>query len=309
MNSAKSYLFQIAFSVKDLPQTINFYKNLFELDDSGSTSAFRGEMAEYVQGIKGIASTAHWLQDGRREFQLEFFQFESPRAHPKPTDYQPCDIGMTRIAFYVQNLDETLNRSQTMGVPVDTATMIINGKRHAIIKDPDENIVELIEAPEKLTTKRKSQVAGVAMSVPDLSRSLQLFTKAFDMPHHDNPPGHSDDLWHLEGAKRDSVLLDGGLAWIEISQYHSPIPKPWRDGHLLTDIGISHIAFSTPSMKIFDDLFQRMVKAGLRPNNPDPLKNGDKSAVMYCKDPDGFTIELTYLHESLHSEFGLGQGS
>ena len=104
MNSAKSYLFQIAFSVKDLPQTINFYKNLFELDDSGSTSAFRGEIAEYVQGIKGIASTTHWLQDGRREFQLEFFQFESPRANPKPTDYQPCDIGMTRIAFYVQKI-------------------------------------------------------------------------------------------------------------------------------------------------------------------------------------------------------------
>jgi catechol 2,3-dioxygenase-like lactoylglutathione lyase family enzyme len=308
MNLEKPCLFQIAFSVADLPRTIDFYKNLFELDDSGSTRAFRGEIAEYVQGIKGIASTTYWLQDGRREFQLEFFQFEYPRAHPKPTDYRACDIGMTRIAFYVQNLDEILIRSQTMGVPVGTATMTINGKRHAIIKDPDENIIELIEAPEKLTGKRKSQVAGVAMSVPDLGESLQFFTKAFDMPHHDNPPGQSDGLWNLKGANRDSVLLDGGLAWIEISQYHTPVPKPWRDGHLLTDIGISHIAFSTASMKIFDDLFQRSVKAGLRPNNPEPMKNGDKSAVMYCKDPHGFTIELTYLHDSLHSKFGLGQG-
>jgi catechol 2,3-dioxygenase-like lactoylglutathione lyase family enzyme len=307
MNFKKPYLFQIALSVTDLSRTIDFYKRMFELDDSGYIRAFRGRDAERVQGIKGIASTAHWLQEGRREFQLEFFQFEYPPVHPKPKDYRPCDIGITRIAFHVRNLDETLERGRAIGVSVATEPAPIHGQRHAIIKDPDENMLELIEFPENLPYKRKAQVAGVAMSVPDLSLSLRTFTEAFGLPRYKNPFAAPDSLWNLTDAKRDTAFLDGGCAWIEISEYHSPTPKPWREGHLLTDIGLSHLAFTTQSMKTYDEMFQRSVKAGFRPNSPDPFKTGRLGAAMYCEDPQGFMIELAYLHRLVHGVYGLAK--
>ena len=100
------------------------------------------------------------------------------------------------------------------------------------------------------------------------------------------------------------MLLDGGYAWIELSEYRSPTPKPWRDGHLLTDIGISHIAFGTHTTEAFEDLFRRATGAGLRANNPEPLRSGKVAAVMYCTDPQGFTIEILYLHRRLHSLYG-----
>ena len=72
------YLSQIAFSVTNLERSVKFYRDTFGLIDSGGVTSFRGPTTEYIQGIKGIASKTHWLQDTRSEFQLEFFEFEYP---------------------------------------------------------------------------------------------------------------------------------------------------------------------------------------------------------------------------------------
>lgn len=304
MNETPARLCQIALSVNDLSRTIHFYASVFGLDDAGYVRSFRGPDAERVQGIEGIASTAHWLQDGRREFQLEFFQFEYPSAHAKPEGQRPCDIGMTRVAFDVRNLDETLERGRALGADAMTEPVTINGRRHAVVKDPDGILLEAIEAPEKLPAGRRAEVAGVAMSVSDLNQSLRLYSQAFGVSPHSKAPAARDALWGLAEAERDAVLLDGGCVWIELSEYHFPKSKPWRDGHLLTDIGISHIAFGAHSSEAFEALFRRATGAGLRPNNPEPVRKGKVAAVMYCTDTQGFTIEILYLHRRFHGLYG-----
>ena len=90
-SSLGAYVSQIAFSVSNLEHAVRFYRDTFLLRDSGGTTAFRGPGAAYVQGIEGIASRTHWLQDDRSMLQLEFFQFEYPPLTPIPAARRACD--------------------------------------------------------------------------------------------------------------------------------------------------------------------------------------------------------------------------
>jgi len=57
------------------------------------------------------ASTCWWLVDPQDFFQLELFQFRSPKARELPVDWRPCDIGYTTIGVHV---DERERRAELL---------------------------------------------------------------------------------------------------------------------------------------------------------------------------------------------------
>ncbi|MGO9019589.1 MAG: SDR family NAD(P)-dependent oxidoreductase [Syntrophobacteraceae bacterium] len=301
----KPYICQIAFSVSSLPRSIEFYRNVFDLEDSGGIG-FCGRDADYVQGIKGIVSNAHWLQDGRRKFQLEFFEFSYPPIYPIPAERKPCDIGLTRVVFEVADMGEALEAARRHGAKSIAGPLTIDGRGHVVMKDPDGIVAELIEAPKGLPNGRKSRIAGVAMSVSDLERTVKQYTDGFSQKLSQDKHANIDSLLGLEGAKRKVVVVDGENVWLELSQYSSPRPHPRRNGHLLTDIGISHIGFGAETVSDFKTMFNKVTEEKwLKPHNPKPHYVGKLAAVMYGRDNEGFTIETLFLASFVHGLFGL----
>jgi catechol 2,3-dioxygenase-like lactoylglutathione lyase family enzyme len=301
------YICQIAFSVSVLDRSVPFYRDVLGLEDSGGIR-FRGPNCDYVQGIQGIQgidSKAYWLQNGRRKFQLEFFQFLYPPAHPIPANRNSCDIGLTRVAFDVEDIRETLAAAQRCCASAIAGPSLIKGRKHAVLKDPDGITVELIEAPQRLSSGRKSRVAGVAMSVRDLEKAVKQYTDGFMQKLSQEPFAVIDPLLDIEGAKRRVSVIEGEYVWLELSQYDTPKPKPRREGHLLTDIGISHIAFCADTLSDFKRMYTKLVVENwLKPHNPIPKYVGKLAAAMYGRDNDGFTIETCYLSNTAQGMFG-----
>ena len=69
---------QIAMSVTDLPRTHAWYTGAFGFVPASGTNAFKGYIAEKVQGVPGARSSCWWLGDQQEFFQIELFQFERP---------------------------------------------------------------------------------------------------------------------------------------------------------------------------------------------------------------------------------------
>ncbi|RZU38564.1 catechol 2,3-dioxygenase-like lactoylglutathione lyase family enzyme [Fluviicoccus keumensis] len=300
-SSLGAYVSQIAFSVRNLEHAVRFYRDTFRLRDSGGTTAFRGPGAAYVQGVEGIASRTHWLQDDRSTLQLEFLQFEYPPLVPIPDSRRVCDIGMSRIAFTVPDLDACLARAAALGARAVGSIMTVAGGRRAVITDPDGVWIEITEDRRS----GQSRVAGVALSVRSLSRALETYTTGMGLTAGDHADDGLDAQLGLAGAERAAVRIDGGPVWIELSEYRSPAPQPWREGHQLTDIGLSHVAVTAPSAEQAEGLFQRLYDGGwVRPNQPKPLRLGKLVSLMYGRDAEGFTLEMMHVAPVAHGILG-----
>ena len=109
---------QIAVVMSDHGRSCDFYARVFALDHVFGTSAFRGEMAEKIQGVKNAASTTDWLIDDRERFQLEVFQYEYPCSRPLAADRSISDVGYNRIIAAVESLAETSRRAAEAGASV-----------------------------------------------------------------------------------------------------------------------------------------------------------------------------------------------
>ena len=106
---------QIAMSVIDLPRTHAWYTGAFGFVPASGTNAFKGYIAEKVQGVPGARSSCWWLGDQQEFFQIELFQFERPETRLLAEDWRPCDIGYNVLMLQVRNFDETLARLSILG--------------------------------------------------------------------------------------------------------------------------------------------------------------------------------------------------
>lgn len=163
---------QIALSVVDLPRTHAWYTGAFGFVPCSGTNAFRGYLAEKVQGVKGARSSCWWLGDRQSFFQLELFQFERPETRKLPADWRPCDIGYSTLALHLKNFDETLDRLHALGSPVLSEPMGSVGSRRVCVRDPEGVLIELFEADPVAQRSAPARpevpvlTLGVSVSVP-----------------------------------------------------------------------------------------------------------------------------------------------
>jgi glyoxylase I family protein len=98
-------LVNVGIAVRDLEATIAFFTDL-GLTVLGRDTV-RGEWADTAVGIDGNHAKIAMLQTPDGSGQLELFEYIHPEAiETEPT--RPQDIGMHRVAFKVDNLDEAL---------------------------------------------------------------------------------------------------------------------------------------------------------------------------------------------------------
>ena len=94
----EKHICQVAFSAFNGPALREWYANVFGFVKSGKV-IFLPPATGTVQGLAGAWEKCSWLVDQQDYFQLEFFQFWSPRSRLKADGWRPCDIGYNMVGI------------------------------------------------------------------------------------------------------------------------------------------------------------------------------------------------------------------
>jgi len=307
-----AHLNQIAMSVTDLRRTHAWYREVFGFVPAGGTSAFKGYLAEKVQGVKGAASTCWWLLDQQDYFQLELFEFERPAVRPLPADWRLCDIGYGMVGLHVVDFDAVLQRLSEQGSEPMSEPMGEAGGRRVCVRDPEGVLLEIME-DDVLASSAGSPIRGsvpvvtrsITVSVADLNKSRSFFVGALELEEVSDLCLHNESheaLWGLPGAQREVLLVRAGDVLVELVQYSDPIGCKRAPDYRISDQGLLNIALGFRSRKEFERIYQRCLQAGIT-GNWRPLRLGAWS-VVYVNDEQGFSVELLHVQSWYDGRMG-----
>ena len=293
---------QVAFSAINGPALREWYANVFGLVKSGKVIFFPPSTTN-VQGIAGAWEKCSWLIDQQDYFQLEFFQFLTPRSRLKPDNWRPCDIGYNMLGIAVNDFDQVLRNVSAFSAIDPPASTGETGARRACVADPEGNLVEIYErdplslvagaTANILRPEVPAVVRSIRVSVPHLEDARHSYVEAMGLQVVKDFKLHSADdeaTWGLPDARAKSLLLRGANFLVELVEYHSPEPQRWPAGYRISDQGFMNIALGYRDTADYDRSFEQATREGMRPNGK--VTDIGVFRVMYVNDPDGFSIEM-----------------
>ena len=293
---------QIALVVSDQKRSVDFYARVFGMDHIFGTSEFRGEELDKVQQMKHAASSTRWLIDDREMFQLEIFQFENPVSRPLAEDHSVCDEGYNHVIIAVKSLEETISLAVDQGarlaalLPADNRDL----PTHALIRDVDGILLELVEAPDLIPGERLACIIGLGITSMDLSTTVEDmcdgygFTPCEDKFEIRNSRQERDRLERFQMLQLDDMYL-------VVSQYCDSRPRPLD--YRLGDIGVMNFAICFPSAEDFDACYTKTQQMGMQ-SNIDPLIIKDTASITYNNDRQGFSVEMIFMVKKLWGLYG-----
>ena len=127
MKRAKDSL-DLGIVVRDIQASLRFYQDILGLEFVGKTPLWFGTM--------------HRLRFGTSDFKL----IEPNKVPPKGAVGLDTQLGFRYVTFVVKNLSELCAELKSKGVEFAIPEKEARpGVRIAMVKDPDENIVEFVE--------------------------------------------------------------------------------------------------------------------------------------------------------------------
>ncbi|MEP1446912.1 MAG: SRPBCC family protein [Paraglaciecola sp.] len=300
---------QVAIVSKHAKLLRNWYCEHFGFLPASQT-IFGGPLATRVQGVPNDLNICYWAVDGKRQFQLEFFNFIRPGVTPKRNNWQPYDHGYNVVGIYTWNFDEILNKLKRSSASFLSDVKIDNGHRWLMIKDPDGNHIELTEHdPLAEQTKQYEEISAtvryVRISVPDLEKTKKIWKNSFYLLEKDTytlPTYHDELLFSEQVTEYQQCVLQGQGILLELRQYSKPVPTPRLNTHDVTDQGIMNIAIGADSVALWDEYFNNAIERQCIPNGK-PL-DAAVFKVMYLNQPNLENIELLYPRQWAYSLTG-----
>jgi len=309
MTQTGKHINQVAFTALDGPGLREWYANVFGLVKSGKIIFFPPSTAQ-VQGVPGAWEKTGWLLDQQDYFQLEFFQFLSPRTRLKPLDWRPCDIGYNMVGIAVNDFDQVL---RNVGAFSRIEPPRIHGKageRRAVIADPEGNLVEIRERDPIAQIEGmnanivRPEVPAVVRTmravVPNLAEAREAFVGALGLQVVEDFQLHSandEAMWGLDGAQAASLVLRSDNFLLELVPYQSPESRPWPEGYLLSDQGFMNIALGYRNNPDYDSSFEHATSNGMTANGK--VADIGVFRVMYVNDRNGFSVEMLNARRAL----------
>ena len=133
----------VAIAVRDLDAAIAFFTD-FGLDVIGRDTV-RGEWADTAVGLDGNHVKTAMLQTPDGHGRLELFEYIHPEAIETPPT-QPNDIGMHRVAFSVDDIDEALEVAARHGChPVRGVATYEDVYKLTYVRGPSDILVMLAQ--------------------------------------------------------------------------------------------------------------------------------------------------------------------
>ncbi len=290
---------QVAIVSKQAKLLRDWYCHNFGFIYSNRT-VFAGPLATRVQGVPKDINFCYWAIDGKRQFQLEFFNFISPNVTPKSESWQPYDHGYNIIGIHTWDFEQTLTRLKCANTTFLSTVKGSEGQRWVMVIDPDGNHIEITEQdPLTKQNKQFNELAAtlryIRMSVPDIEQAQQLWQTSFNLTNKDDitlPTYHDQILFSEQAPKYQQCLLQGQGVLLELRQYSSPVPTPRLNTHNVTDQGIMNIAIGADSVAQWNNYFKGALSQQCKANGK-PL-DAAIFKVMYVNEPNLENIEILY---------------
>lgn len=137
----------IGVPVKDLQRSLNFYKDVFDLDPEFTHTA-EGETLSRGVGVPNAKLTLAFLQLGNTY--LELLEYHTPRD--ETYGRRNCDVGAVHICFEVDDIQTSYEELRRKGVEFYSEPILIDdgpldGYRFCYFKDPDGITLEFFQLP------------------------------------------------------------------------------------------------------------------------------------------------------------------
>jgi glyoxylase I family protein len=134
--------------VANLETSIAFYETAFGARVVART-AFESPAMNALMGLTEASGRAAQLQADK--MCLELFEFLRPEPKPQQRTRPVCDHGITHFCIEVSDIDAEYARLSAAGVlfhcgPLDFS----GGERAAYARDPDGNVIELLQTPDSV---------------------------------------------------------------------------------------------------------------------------------------------------------------
>jgi catechol 2,3-dioxygenase-like lactoylglutathione lyase family enzyme len=153
-------------STGNLERLRTFYCDLFGMKEVMRFGWQQGnEMCDSIVGLKDSETEFVYLRAGNSL--IELFEYTSPEPKPRDPEWRVCDHGITHICFEVVDIQAEFDRLTALGMkfrspaPIDADGMlkVIYGL------DPDGNIVELLEFPDRDDKDNTASLTGAPQFV------------------------------------------------------------------------------------------------------------------------------------------------
>ena len=133
-----------AISVPDIAEAVSFYCDVLGFEVESESGWPKG--AKRVDSLVGLADSSSKVAMVRMgETRIEIFQYTSPEPNPQNPDFRVCDHGITHVCLQVQDLHAEYERMKAAGMRFHSEPLTQETGYVIYGRDPDGNIVELIE--------------------------------------------------------------------------------------------------------------------------------------------------------------------
>ena len=113
-----------------------------ELDWAPGTEL--GDQDEKIIGLKNTAAKVAMVEMGGVNIKL--FEYSSPTPKPVDPEWRVCDHGYTHLCLEVDDIDAEYDRLNKAGMTFHAPPPpVYNGMRALYGRDPDGNIVEILQ--------------------------------------------------------------------------------------------------------------------------------------------------------------------
>lgn len=138
-----TWIGHVAIVTPELDRLTDFYSKVLGVNLQGRAMVGPGPQSDKMGGLKDAQLEGAWLPTGN--MLLEFWQFHAPLSPPVETQRSVLDMGYTHICLETDGLDEDMARMIEAGAKVMCDPVDTSGVRIQFARDPDGNIVELLE--------------------------------------------------------------------------------------------------------------------------------------------------------------------
>ena len=306
---------QVGIGVADADAAFKWYRKFFGIDipvfkDTAQAKLMKSYTGDVAQ--MRYAILAMNLQGGGG---FEIWQYTEKIPVAPPFEIALGDLGIFATKIRCKHIIITHDFYKTEGVNILTKPAINpEKKKHFYIKDPWDNIFEIIEDDYWFVNEKKltGAVCGVVIGVSDMEVSINFYSNVldFNVVISDTVSVYKD-LEGLQGSNRKCrrlILRNNykgtgafgkllGPVHIELIQvYDYPPKKIYKDRHW-GDLGFIHVCFDVGNMHEHEKICEAK-NYPLTVNSANSFDMGEASGhFAYNEDPDGTLIEYVETHK------------
>ena len=138
-----TWMGHVAIVTPDLDRMIAFYSEIIGSGLQGRAMVGPGPQSDKMGGLQNAQLEGAWLPTAN--MLLEFWQFHAPESPPIETQTTMLDLGYTHICLETDDLNYDIAQMTNAGATIISDPVDTNNVRIQFARDPDGNIVELLE--------------------------------------------------------------------------------------------------------------------------------------------------------------------